>query len=218
MQRKYAVYIGNKKVVIAAAGSVVDAGSYVRRALVPDAKALKEAMRMLDDPGVTTLILQHDDIGKVWEWFRSRYTFVQAAGGAVTDEQGRLLVMHRRGMWDLPKGKVDKGEAIPDAAVREVMEECGLQKVRITGLNGSGGQDVLAETWHTYEHKGERFLKRTDWFLMRSSSDEVLVAETKEDITEVKWMTDAEVLRMRSSTYPTLHAVIDSWREAVERK
>lgn len=218
MQRKYVVYIGNKKVVIAPMGSVVDDGPLVRRTFVTDVKALKEAMRVLEDPGVNTLVLQNDDIGNVWDWFRSRYTFVQAAGGAVTDEQSRLLVMYRRGMWDLPKGKVDKGEAIPTAAVREVMEECGLKQVVIESAKGAGSHDVLAQTWHTYEHKGERFLKRTDWFLMRSSSNEVLVAETKEDITEVKWMTDAEVVKMRSTTYPTLHAVIDAWREALGRK
>lgn len=212
------VYIGNKKVVIAATGSLIDDGPGVQRAFVADADELKAAMHALGDPKVNTLILEYDDVGKVWEWFRSRYTFVQAAGGAVTDEQGRLLVMHRRGMWDLPKGKVDKGEAIPDAAVREVMEECGLRHVAIIDPDGSGSRNVLAETWHTYEHKGERFLKRTDWFLMRSTSEEELIAETKEDITEVKWMTDAEVIRMRSTTYPTLHAVIDAWREVVGPK
>ena len=212
------VYIGSKKVVIAADGAVVDIGNDVLRIAVADRKTLKNALQEFDASDATTLMLHHDGVEQLWDLYRSRYTFVQAAGGAVTDERERLLVMHRRGMWDLPKGKVDKGEAIPDAAVREVMEECGLGQVGIVGNIGSGSQDVLAETWHTYLHKGEHFLKRTDWFLMRASSHQILIPETKEDITEVKWMTDEEVMKMRSTTYPTLHAVIDAWRAALGRK
>lgn len=178
-------------------------------------KELKAALRAFVPSSGNALVLRNKNSEQLWNWFRDRYTFVQAAGGAVTDENGRLLAMHRRGMWDLPKGKVDKGEAIPDAAVREVMEECGLKQVGIVGANGSGSQAPIAETWHTYEHKGEDVLKRTDWFLMRSSSKEDLIAEVEEGISEVKWMTDDEVVEMRRVTYPTLHAVIDAWRSAM---
>lgn len=154
------------------------------------------------------------DLGAVWDHYCAGFTFVQAAGGAVTDENGRLLVMHRRNSWDLPKGKVDQDEGIPAAAVREVMEECGLKAVRIDPRFNASGRGLLCSTWHTYDHKGKHFLKRTDWFLMRSTSAEKLIAQEEEDITEVRWMTTVELDANREGFYPTLHEVIEAWRAA----
>lgn len=178
---------------------------------ITDAQQLKNVLRAFEGSMADTLLLTNPEPSRLWEWFRARYSFVHAAGGAVTDERGRLLAMYRRNRWDLPKGKLDKGEAVPDAAVREVMEECGLKHVKIVDTAADGSHTPLATTWHTYDHKGGRFLKRTDWFLMRTTSSETLVAQADEDITEVKWMDRDGVARMRAETFPTLHAVIDAW-------
>ena len=148
-----------------------------------------------------------DPDGRTWDWFRAEHTFVQAAGGAVTDERGRLLVIHRLGTWDLPKGKVEPDEAIEEAALREVREECGLVQVSSLG--------ALCSTWHTYERKGRAHLKRTDWFLMQASADEPLVAQSEEDIDAVEWADTAAVARIRSATYPSLLPVINAWDQAV---
>ena len=43
-------------------------------------------------------------------------------------------MIFRRGKWDLPKGKLDKGEKIEDCAVREVEEETGLKNVKLNSL------------------------------------------------------------------------------------
>ncbi len=153
------------------------------------------------------LILHGTDADEVWEVFSGLYVFVQAAGGCVTDERKRLLVIHRLGVWDLPKGKVDKGEAVDAGALREVREECGLKKLEL--LNR------LCETWHTYERKGKQHLKRTDWYLMRGTNSEQLIAQHEEDISEVRWMDAREVAAMKTSTYPSLRQVITAWEEAV---
>lgn len=139
----------------------------------------------------------------VWEAFQRGYRFVQAAGGAVQDEAGRLLVIRRLGLWDLPKGKVDPGEAIDAAALREVREECGLHALRLLR--------PLAVTWHTYERKGAEHLKRTDWFLMQGSSADALVPQQEEDITEARWVDRAGIAAIRAATYPSLQAVLDAW-------
>lgn len=46
----------------------------------------------------------------------------------VTDEQGRLLLVHKteNHLWALPGGGVDVGESVAQAAVREVEEETGM--------------------------------------------------------------------------------------------
>lgn len=141
--------------------------------------------------------------GAEWEAFRADYEFVLAAGGAVTDERGRLLVIKRLGRWDLPKGKVDGGEAIDAAAMREVNEECGLKTLRIIA--------PMPSSWHTYDRKGRPHLKRTDWFLMQGSSSEPLVPQHDEDIEEVKWVGRDEVEAIARASYPSLRAVFDEW-------
>lgn len=138
-----------------------------------------------------------------WGAFRSNYKFVLAAGGVVTDERGRLLVIRRLGKWDLPKGKVDEGEAIEAAAIREVQEECGLKQLSII--------KPMPSTWHTYERKGKQHLKRTDWFLMRGSSTERLVPQQEEDIEEVRWVAADELPGIKDDTYPSLMPVFDAW-------
>ena len=52
--------------------------------------------------------------------------FVRAAGGIVSAPDGRMLLILRNGRWDLPKGKVEPGETLLQAALREVQEETGI--------------------------------------------------------------------------------------------
>lgn len=57
---------------------------------------------------------------------------------AVIDEQGRILLSQRSdfGSWNLPSGRLDYGEMLQSAAVREVREETGIECeiVRPVGL------------------------------------------------------------------------------------
>lgn len=48
---------------------------------------------------------------------------------AVFDDDGRLLLSQRAdfGIWNLPGGRLDTGEALAEAAVREVWEETGIR-------------------------------------------------------------------------------------------
>lgn len=65
-------------------------------------------------------------------------SMVVAASAVVTDERGRILLQRRRDndLWALPGGGMDLTESLPQAAVREVKEETGLD-VEITGLVGT---------------------------------------------------------------------------------
>jgi ADP-ribose pyrophosphatase YjhB (NUDIX family) len=111
--------------------------------------------------------------------FFSLFTLVDAAGGMVKNELGEVLVIHRKGYWDLPKGKIDRGETPHLAAIREVKEETGLATLEII-------RD-LHPTYHIYSDSGKRMLKRTYWFEMRSESTQPMRAQISEGISLVKW-------------------------------
>lgn len=58
-----------------------------------------------------------------------------SAGGVVFRKSGKIALVKQRARrggwrWTFPKGRVDRGETIAQAAVREVLEESGLH-VRI---------------------------------------------------------------------------------------
>jgi 8-oxo-dGTP pyrophosphatase MutT (NUDIX family) len=64
-------------------------------------------------------------------------SLVPAASAVVVNDKGEILIQRRAdsGNWALPGGTMDLGESLPDTAVREVREECGLY-VELTGLVG----------------------------------------------------------------------------------
>lgn len=141
----------------------------------------------------------------LWDHFSAGFELIQAAGGVVLDEQDRLLAIRRLGKWDLPKGKVENGEDLEQAALREVEEECGIRELRLLKHH--------RDTWHTYRHKGRYCLKHTVWYLMRSSSAETLVPQHEEDIELVRWVARDEAAMIKADTYPSLLAILENWEK-----
>ena len=116
--------------------------------------------------------------------FKSKFLLIEAAGGIVR-KQSQILFIFRLGKWDLPKGKLEKGENPEEASIREVEEECGVT----ASLAGK-----IGETWHTYKDRKDReVLKCTHWYAMDCQSDEALSPQTEEDIQEVRWVEASQV-------------------------
>ncbi len=115
-------------------------------------------------------------------------TDIIAAGGVVRNQHGEMLVMFRRGVWDLPKGKAEEGETIGETALREVSEETGIP---IDALE-LGRQ--IKKTIHEYDTYGTPMRKTTSWFEMRLRYDVPLVPQTEEGITELRWVKSIEGL------------------------
>ena len=126
-----------------------------------------------------------------------------AAGGLVQNRKGEFLFIFRRGKWDLPKGKVNEGEEIEDAAIREVQEECGIGEIEIVR--------PLINTIHTYELKGKKILKETHWFLMKTSWDGELIPQTEEDITEVIWADKSRIGYLLGNTFDNIREVVNEF-------
>lgn len=129
---------------------------------------------------VHNLFVGDIDTDMLFDQFASNFTVIDAAGGVVQNDRGEFLLIHRRGMWDLPKGKIERGETIEEAALREVMEETGVGNLSLGNL--------ITVTYHTYEEKGKLFLKRSYWYAMKSLSHDGLVPQTEEDIDKAEWV------------------------------
>ena len=161
--------------------------------------------------------LQEDDIakktekiavvdvdGSFWEAFLKAHKVIEAAGGIVVNSDQELLVIERLGVWDLPKGKLEKEETPQEGALREVEEECGISNLSV--------KHQLPDTFHTYELKGKRVLKRTYWFLMGYAGNEKLVPQTEENITDVRFMAEKEVSeRAVKNTYASLIPLFNAY-------
>jgi len=135
-----------------------------------------------------------------WNNFTSQYKLVEAAGGLVKNQAGDWLFIYRNSVWDLPKGKLEKGESIEECAVREVAEECGIEEPTITRK--------LSTTYHTYTLKGERILKPTYWYLMQSADTSELIPQTEEGITEVKWVSTKDAIELAKGSFGSIKEVV----------
>jgi 8-oxo-dGTP pyrophosphatase MutT (NUDIX family) len=148
-------------------------------------------------------IFMHKDLDTLRKAFWKKFLLIQAAGGLVENEKGGLLLMMRRGKWDLPKGKLDPKETLEHCAVREVEEETGLRNIVL----GS----PLVVTYHTYDENGKHFLKESHWYRMKISGSQTLVPQLEEQITQVKWVEPAAIGSVTGNTFPS---ILDVFRTA----
>lgn len=147
-------------------------------------------------------ILQHSSLEALKKAVFKKFTLIKAAGGLVQDPSGQMLLIFRRGKWDLPKGKLDPGEPIEECALREVKEETGLQQVKM--------EKPLLVTYHTYDEDGKHILKETHWFLMRAKAGQSLHPQEDEQITEIKWVKAGDLHKYLQNTYPMISDVFNA--------
>ncbi len=163
---------------------------------------LRNLVKSLSKSEKTEVCIWSSDLPKLWQSFKSIFRIIDAAGGAVKNQEGDLLMIYRYGHWDLPKGKVELGESKEEGAIREVMEECGVLEPEITG--------VLPTTYHYYELDGEPILKRSFWFAMKLSKDTPLKPQLEEDISQVIWCDAAKVEDLKEQSYGNIRLVLDA--------
>jgi len=125
---------------------------------------------------------------------------ITAAGGVVLNEKGSVLLIFRKGKWDLPKGKLEENEPIELCAERETKEETGLTELTL--------QRPLTITYHTYTEKKEIILKETHWFLYHTPGVPVLTPQTDEDILEAIWVSPSDLDKYMSNTFELVKDVL----------
>lgn len=153
------------------------------------------------DDVIDAIIINVIDIEKDFNDFKTYFKNIEAAGGIVFNTEKDLLFIHRLGKWDLPKGKLEKNETKEQGAVREVMEECGIDNLDII--------KELPRTYHIYKHKDKLVLKTTHWFEMNTSFSGVLIPQTEEGIIEVEWLDKGNVKeKVMPNTYHSIKELL----------
>lgn len=149
------------------------------------------------------VIIHHDNLSKLKKDFNSLFKIIEAAGGMVNDGEDNILFIFRRGSWDLPKGKIDKGEKKKEAAIREVEEETGITNITI-------GKKIKT-TRHTYKTKnGKRAIKKTYWYEMVTANQQ-LIPQKEEDITKAEWIPLSEVQNLKGNVFKNINEVTEAY-------
>ncbi len=157
--------------------------------------------------GITNvnILAVHNQPEELLTRFMKSLQLVVAGGGIVWNENNELLMIHRRGKWDLAKGKIELNESIKDGAVREVEEETG---VKIESVNPEP-----VHTYHAYKLKGKNSLKETSWYEMKAKSGQnKLVPQVEEDIKEVRWVKRTELKKYERGCYPLIWDLISGFQ------
>ena len=168
-----------------------------------DSHTVKAMLKEIDLPEIRRGIFLHPDLEELKRQFFKKFEVHIAGGGFVVNESGGMLMIFRRGAWDLPKGHLDKGETIEECAVREVREETGLKNVELGKF--------LTTTYHNYEQGTHHIMKEAHWFLMKSSLNEKLVPQTDEDIDKIEWVKEEQLEQYLPKAYPSIRNVIQCY-------
>ncbi|WP_111708320.1 NUDIX hydrolase [Lutibacter citreus] len=154
---------------------------------------LIEELFQLKNSGICLIC---DDLQMCWSTFIKYFKIQKAAGGKVLNDKNEILFIYRFKKWDLPKGKLEKGESISQCAKREVEEECGVSNLEI--------KKELETTYHIFKRKHKTILKITHWYLMTTNYSGKLVPQLEEGIEDVTFFDEAKTKEALVNTYENI--------------
>lgn len=195
----YKVFINDRPLIFVSLDEIINSNSFSIVYTNPNAQQFDDLYANLNEETneERSGLVLCNDIKASFELFSKPFSIVEAAGGIVTSSKGNMLWIKRLGKWDLPKGKIEKGELQDMAALREVEEECGVSNLIL--------QDFIGTTYHTYFHKGKHVLKPTYWYAMKIDGEPDLIPQTEEAITACEWLSKAEIeAKAMADTYASI--------------
>jgi len=201
----YEVFFNDRKIIIAAKGEITLNKS---NKIVDNLQTREEVEKWFSQFVLNDIqeIVLLNPAPKIFfkNIFQLVFRKIQAAGGVVIREK-KILSIFRNEKWDLPKGKIERGELASEAALREVEEECGISGHKII--------KQLPSSFHIYKspykkYKGEWIFKETFWFEMEYSGEENGTPQTEENITKIKWFAASDLGIPIKNTYANLKPLI----------
>lgn len=162
---------------------------------------LPHAIQLLVEGKQDVWVWCEGDMRTVVSYFMQHYKYIKAAGGVVSHsaEPDRRLLIYRNEHWDMAKGKVEPGETLRQAAVREVEEE--------TGLSIAQSNQLIVKTYHIYNLYGGWHLKQTSWYSMQDSGSRAIIPQQEEGITKAEWVSPQEFSQRLESSYSMMRLI-----------
>lgn len=198
----YKVFVFNKLIILSNEPETSAYTSSMKQVEAVSRKIIKEAYSNFVNNNKEEILLLYNKSGekKLLEEFISLFWYVEAAGGMVYNSNQERLFIYRFGKWDLPKGKIEKNETHEEAAIREVQEETGLLELAIT--------EELPSTFHIFDYKGKKVLKRTYWYKMQYTGTDEPKPQLEEDIKQAVWVKDSDISKILENTYGSLKLLL----------
>jgi len=208
--QRYKIYINESPLILTQTSDLADESAFERSLIHAiyrgKPKILLNYIELLEkNKHHEGIIIQADNAEQLWKDFKSLYFYIKAGGGLVINPFGKVLLIFRRGVWDLPKGKQDPGETLAQTALREVHEETGIPDLKIIEKMGNG--------YHCYMMSKARTLKRTRWYLMQTQSPDQLILQKEEGIQDAAWFDPKELPKLKMPMYNNIRDVLNRYSE-----
>ena len=130
----------------------------------------------------------------------SMFKLIESAGGVVCNTDDEWLLIFRHEHWDLPKGIREAGESLPEAALREVVEECGIHGLTVLKF--------LTCSFHVYKEEEQIILKKNHWYAMKYTGKDRPVPQQEEGITDVRWVPRKALPEYLPKMFPSIIEVL----------
>ena len=197
--------------------TVIDGSKKINSQLLLDDVLINEAepykidelLRLMTDSKlkqVDSITFTSTDVKTTIKYIKKKFKVIEAAGGVV-DKNNQTLLIYRKGCWDMPKGKIEKGEKKRICAVREVEEETGVRAEIV---------DKICTTWHTYVTNKKYVLKKTHWYFMKCLDDSRMAPQEEESIKDVKWMNLSDMRLALYGSYRSIRVVIQDYHKLLK--
>lgn len=193
----YKVFVNDSPLILTNRLSETVNGNY----FLLNGTAIKDAINALVKNKLEEAFIYHPNNEEILKKFTKKIPLVVAAGGVVTNKKGKVLFIYRNDKWDLPKGKLEKGETFEECAIREVMEETGVTDLTI--------ENYLRTTYHIFKRNGKYKLKEVHWYAMKTAYDGKLIGDKKEGIIKVKWKGPQKIKKALENSYTNIRVLFE---------
>ncbi|QMU65712.1 MAG: NUDIX domain-containing protein [Flavobacteriaceae bacterium] len=192
----YKVFINNSPIILTDSFQNQNEFPFlIYKNVVPD-----EIIYKLSKNVFNGIYLYDMDLEPCWKDFKSHFKVIIAGGGLVQNSKKETLFIYRGNKWDLPKGKVEKGESVEKTALREVKEECGIANLIL--------KEFIITTYHIFYYDNVLSLKETHWFLMYTDHSKTQ-PQLDEGITIAEFKPKSEVDLALKNSYANIQLIFN---------
>ena len=188
----YKVFVNDVPIILSTQENI---GSNYTNVPIKRAK-IKQLIHKVEQGELLYLNLYHKKEHKLLKHLKKKLKVIKAGGGLVVNPKNEILFIYRNKKWDLPKGKMEKGEMMEETALREVEEETQVEGLEINSF--------LQITYHIISRNNKYKLKETHWYEMKTSYEGKLIPQQSEGIKKAKWKNFEQTQKALKKSYANI--------------